>query len=193
MKERTADELLRQYLTKGPRASAEAAGKTTQVAELRDTIAAMQPGTATSILQDKMEELEAQIDALSLNGDEQSRAVADKAAYVQAKAKIDEMMANKLTLRDRKATEAVQNSEKFLARLAEVRVQLMQLEQELAKTAMEIADKRIESTAKIATQVSANAGKAKRCLIAEEAVPEVKDAQGEAAITATGVAGAKTP
>ena len=51
-KEKTADELLRQFLTKGPRASAEAADKAAQVSELQASIATMPNGAAKNYLQE---------------------------------------------------------------------------------------------------------------------------------------------
>ena len=149
--------------------------------ELKTAIETMGNGTTKSVLQERITELESQIEALALSGDEQTRAV-DKAAYSHAKTKIETEKANKLALREKKATEAERNSEEFLVTIAEARVQLQQLEDQFshqrntarakwiakndasdatARAAVAIAEQRIEASDKIATQSAASAAKQK--------------------------------
>jgi hypothetical protein len=163
------------------------------VKELKSNIASMGEGTAQRYLLEKVQELEAQIDALSVGGDDQARAATDKSAYCHAKVKIEEMMTSKRMLREKKATEAEQNSEACLALIVEMRLQLTQIEQEftgkrnearaqwLAKN--EATDENAKAALLIADQRILSSGKA------NSAVGEGNAANGNSAVTTPTPAG----
>jgi hypothetical protein len=137
--------------------------------EIQSTIAGMTDGAARKLLQERVQELETQISALTAGGDDQARAATDKTAYCHAKVKVEEMMTSKRMLREKKATESEQNAEACLGLVAELQVQLKQIEKEFiaernaardkwiakneatdanAKAAMQLADQRINAIGK---------------------------------------------
>ena len=115
---KNAEELLRQHLTKGPRANADAAEKIAQIAELRAAMEATPNETSRNVLQKEITELEAQVEAHSLGGSEHSRAATDKAAYEAAKAKLCLDRERKAELRRKKDLEAETNAKKILRQSA---------------------------------------------------------------------------
>jgi hypothetical protein len=169
LKEWTAEEMLYKHLRKGPRANAEAADKKAKVETLKSTIATLTCETSKKVLQAQVDEFEAQIEATTLQGSEQARAVADKAAYATAIADINKETADKKAMREKKTVESERNSEEFLAANAEAHAKLARLEKEfieIRNTARreweernKITDAVAEATIQLATQRMADADK----------------------------------
>ena len=129
-KERSAEEALCTLLTKGARASAEAAEKTQRITALNSAIAATTCKFAKVALMEKMEELQKQLDEISPEGGDQASAASEKLAYCKARDKLDTDRVNKREYREKKTVEMEQNSHSFMAAVAEARAQLAQLESE---------------------------------------------------------------
>ena len=129
-KERTAEEALCALLTKGARASAEAAEKTQRITALNSAIAATTCKFAKTALMEKMEELQKQLDEINPDGGDHASAANEKMAYCKARDKLDTDRENKRDYREKKTVESEQNSHSFLAAVAEVKAQLTQLESE---------------------------------------------------------------
>ena len=129
-KERSAEEALCALLTKGARASAEAAEKTQRISALNSAIAATTCKFAKVALMEKMEELQKQLDEINSDGGDHASAATEKMAYCKARDKLDNDRENKREYREKKTVEMEQNSHVFLAAVAEVKAQLSQLESE---------------------------------------------------------------